>query len=92
MTKVRVIARPVARRGKEDQRKKLFQGMLAPTRRRGGFRRSTDRDRSRAAAHLSPNFVSKPWPSLNEPFSIPLCSNDFNDSAGAWITSTNSSE
>jgi quinol monooxygenase YgiN len=32
MTKVRVIARAVARKGKEDQLKELLQGMLAPTR------------------------------------------------------------
>jgi quinol monooxygenase YgiN len=31
MTKVRVIARAVARKGKEDQLKELLQGMLAPT-------------------------------------------------------------
>jgi quinol monooxygenase YgiN len=32
MTNVRVIARAVARKGKEDQLKELLQGMLAPTR------------------------------------------------------------
>src|ERR1700748_694848 len=32
MTKVHVIARAVAHKGKEDQLKKLLQGMLAPTR------------------------------------------------------------
>ncbi len=31
-TKVRVIARAVARKGKENQLKELLQGMLAPTR------------------------------------------------------------
>jgi hypothetical protein len=31
MSKVRVIARAVARKGKEDQLKELLQGMLAPT-------------------------------------------------------------
>jgi len=31
MAEVRVIARAVARRGKEDQLKALLQGMLAPT-------------------------------------------------------------
>jgi quinol monooxygenase YgiN len=31
MTEVRVIARAVARKGKEDQLKALLQGMLAPT-------------------------------------------------------------
>jgi len=32
MTEVRVIARSVARRGKEDQLRALLQGMLIPTR------------------------------------------------------------
>ena len=32
MTEVRVIARSVARKGKEDQLRALLQGMLAPTR------------------------------------------------------------
>jgi hypothetical protein len=31
MTKVRVIARAVARKGKEDQLRNLLQGMLAPS-------------------------------------------------------------
>jgi quinol monooxygenase YgiN len=31
MTKVRVIARAVARKGKEDQLKEVLQGMLSPT-------------------------------------------------------------
>jgi quinol monooxygenase YgiN len=38
MTKVHVIARAVARKGKEDQLKKLLQGMLAPTRAEPGCR------------------------------------------------------
>ena len=38
MTKVRVIARAVARKGKEDQLKELLQGMLAPTRAEPGCR------------------------------------------------------
>jgi quinol monooxygenase YgiN len=32
MTEVRVIARAVARKGKEDQLRSLLQGMLVPTR------------------------------------------------------------
>ena len=38
MAEVRVIARAVARKGKEDQLKKLFQGMLTPTRAGPGCR------------------------------------------------------
>jgi quinol monooxygenase YgiN len=38
MTKVRVIARAVARKGKEDQLKELLQDMLAPTRAEPGCR------------------------------------------------------
>jgi quinol monooxygenase YgiN len=38
MTEVRVIARAVARKGKEEQLKALFQGMLAPTRAEPGCR------------------------------------------------------
>ena len=38
MTEVRVIARAVAREGKEDQLKALLQGMLAPTRAERGCR------------------------------------------------------
>jgi quinol monooxygenase YgiN len=36
MTKVRVIARALALKGKEDQLKELLQGMLAPTRAESG--------------------------------------------------------
>jgi quinol monooxygenase YgiN len=36
MAEVRVIARSVARRGKEEQLKELLQGMLAPTRAESG--------------------------------------------------------
>ena len=38
MAEVRVIARAVARKGKEEQLKALFQGMLAPTRAEPGCR------------------------------------------------------
>jgi quinol monooxygenase YgiN len=38
MTKIRVIARAVARKGKEDQLKALLQGMLAPTHAEPGCR------------------------------------------------------
>jgi quinol monooxygenase YgiN len=38
MTKVRVIARAMARKGKEDQLKKLLQSMLAPTQAEPGCR------------------------------------------------------
>ena len=38
MTKVRVIARAVARKGKEDQLRELLQGMLAPTQAEAGCR------------------------------------------------------
>jgi quinol monooxygenase YgiN len=38
MTTVRVIARAVAREGKEDQLKDLLQGMLAPTQAEPGCR------------------------------------------------------
>jgi quinol monooxygenase YgiN len=38
MTKVRVIARAVARKGKEDQLKELLQSMLAPTHAEPGCR------------------------------------------------------
>jgi quinol monooxygenase YgiN len=38
MTEVRVIARAVARKGKEDQLKALLQGMLAPTHAEPGCR------------------------------------------------------
>jgi quinol monooxygenase YgiN len=36
MAEVRVIARSVARRGREDQLRELLQGMLAPTRAESG--------------------------------------------------------
>jgi quinol monooxygenase YgiN len=36
MAEVRVIARSVARRGKENQLRELLQGMLAPTRAESG--------------------------------------------------------
>jgi quinol monooxygenase YgiN len=38
MNKVRVIARAVARKGKEDQLKRLLQNMLAPTQAEPGCR------------------------------------------------------
>jgi quinol monooxygenase YgiN len=38
MTKVHVIARAVARKGKEDQLKELLQGMLVPTKSEPGCR------------------------------------------------------
>ena len=38
MAEVRVIARAVARKGKEDQLKALLQGMLAPTHAEPGCR------------------------------------------------------
>ena len=38
MAEVRVIARSLARKGKEDQLKALLQGMLAPTRAESGCR------------------------------------------------------
>ena len=38
MAEVRVIARSVARRGREDKLRKLLQGMLAPTRAESGCR------------------------------------------------------
>src|ERR1700742_1714859 len=38
MTEVRVIARAVARKGKEDQLKVLLQGMLGPTQAEPGCR------------------------------------------------------
>jgi quinol monooxygenase YgiN len=38
MNKVRVIARAVARKGKEDQLRNLLQGMLAPTQAEPGCR------------------------------------------------------
>jgi quinol monooxygenase YgiN len=38
MAEVRVIARAIAREGKEDQLKALLQGMLAPTRAEPGCR------------------------------------------------------
>jgi quinol monooxygenase YgiN len=38
MTEVRVIARSVARKGKEDQLRALLQGMLLPTRAEQGCR------------------------------------------------------
>ena len=38
MTEVRVIARSVARKGKENQLRALLQGMLVPTRAEQGCR------------------------------------------------------
>jgi quinol monooxygenase YgiN len=38
MAEVRVIARAVARKGKEDQLKSLLKGMLAPTHAEAGCR------------------------------------------------------
>jgi quinol monooxygenase YgiN len=38
MAEVRVIARSVARRGREDQLRELLRGMLAPTRAEAGCR------------------------------------------------------